>query len=108
MRRSGRSIKRNAALATSVAALMVLAACSSTPSDNGSSSPTGEDTSAAEPGGDAEPVELTISWWGNDERAAIMTEAIDLFEVEYPHVTVVEQPVGAPDDLFNRLATDFA
>ena len=108
MRRSGRSIKRNAALATSVAALMVLAACSSTPSDNDSSSPTGGDTSAAEPGGDAEPVELTISWWGNDERAAIMTEAIDLFEVEYPHVTVVEQPVGAPDDLFNRLATDFA
>ena len=37
-----------------------------------------------------------------------MAEAIDLFEEEYPNITVVEEPVGAPDDLFNRLATDFA
>lgn len=55
-----------------------------------------------------EEIELTIAWWGNDERAAIMAEAIDLFEEEYPNITVVEQPVGAPEDLFNRLATDFA
>src|SRR5690606_10972439 len=55
-----------------------------------------------------EEIELTIAWWGNDERAAIMAEVIDMFEEEYPNITVVEQPVGAPDDLFNRLATDFA
>lgn len=109
MRRTGRSIARNTAWAGGVAALMVLAACSGTPAETASPDAPGDETSdAAEPSADAEPVELQISWWGNDERAAIMTEAIDLFEEKYSHITVVEQPVGSPDDLFNRLATDFA
>lgn len=55
-----------------------------------------------------EEIELEISWWGDDNRAALFGEVIDLFEDEYPNITVVETPVGAPDDLFNRLATDFA
>lgn len=105
MRRTRRSIARNATLVSGLAAVMVLAACSSTPADEDSPTTPSDDSSAEE---SAEPVELAISWWGNDERAALMTEAIDLFEDEYPHITVVEQPVGAPDDLFNRLATDFA
>lgn len=53
-------------------------------------------------------IELEISWWGDDARAALFGEVIDLFEDEYPNITVVETPVGSPDDLFNRLATDFA
>src|SRR5690554_2580242 len=109
MRRTGRSIARNTAWAGGVAALMVLAACSGTPAETASPDAPGDETSdAAEPPADAEPVELQISWWGNDERAAVMAEAIDLFEEKYSHITVVEQPVGSPDDLFNRLATDFA
>jgi len=110
MRRTRRSIAHSATLASSVAALLVLAACSGSPAQDPTTTPDGETTSepAEEPGEDAEPVELVISWWGNDERAALMTEAIDLFEAKYPHITVVEQPVGNPDDLFNRLATDFA
>lgn len=55
-----------------------------------------------------EKVELEMSWWGDDSRAALFGQVIDLFEEEYPNITVVETPVGAPDDLFNRLATDFA
>ncbi|WP_460497670.1 extracellular solute-binding protein [Glycomyces tarimensis] len=55
-----------------------------------------------------EEIELEISWWGDDDRARLFAEVIDLFEEEYPNITVVETPVGAPDDLFNRLATDFA
>lgn len=55
-----------------------------------------------------EEIELEISWWGDDDRARLFAEVIDLFEDEYPNITVVETPVGAPDDLFNRLATDFA
>jgi multiple sugar transport system substrate-binding protein len=75
---------------------MFLTACSgSAPAETGGYDP-------------SEEVELHIAWWGNDERSAIMAEAIDLFEEEYPNITVVEEPVGAPDDLFNRLATDFA
>ncbi|MFS0867797.1 ABC transporter substrate-binding protein [Microbacterium sp. 179-B 1A2 NHS] len=62
-------------------------------------------------GGDFDPdeeVSLEISWWGDDARAAMFGEVIDMFEQEYPNITVVETPVGAPEDLFNRLATDFA
>lgn len=55
-----------------------------------------------------EEIELEISWWGDDNRARLFGEVIDLFEDEHPNITVVETPVGAPDDLFNRLATDFA
>lgn len=65
----------------------------------------------ADGGGEFNPdeeIELEISWWGDDARAALFGEVIDLFEAEYPNITVVETPVGAPDDLFNRLATDFA
>jgi multiple sugar transport system substrate-binding protein len=63
-----------------------------------------EDTSAYDPN---EEVTLEMSWWGDDNRAALFAEVIDLFQEEYPNITVTETPVGSPDDLFNRLATDF-
>ncbi|WP_404429253.1 extracellular solute-binding protein [Microbacterium lacus] len=85
------------AIGSIAAASLLLAGCAGS-SDGGASS-TPDST---------EPVELTISWWGNDERAALMDEVIDMFEDKHPNITVVAQPVGAPDDLFNRLATDFA
>lgn len=34
------------------------------------------------------PVTLDLAWWGNDSRAAMYQEAIDLFEAEYPDITV--------------------
>ncbi|AKV86537.1 hypothetical protein AKG07_09755 [Microbacterium sp. CGR1] len=34
------------------------------------------------------PVTLEIAWWGNDSRAAMYEEALDLFEAEYPDITV--------------------
>ncbi|NKF31282.1 sugar ABC transporter substrate-binding protein, partial [Pseudomonas sp. BGM005] len=34
------------------------------------------------------PITLEIAWWGNDTRAAMYEEAIDLFEAEYPDITV--------------------
>lgn len=83
-------------VAAAAATALTLAACSG-----------GDGGTSPDPDGE-EAVELHIAWWGNDDRSAIMAEAIDLFEAEYPHITVVEEPVGAPDDLFNRLATDFA
>ncbi|WP_194410361.1 ABC transporter substrate-binding protein [Microbacterium cremeum] len=98
MTRSARSTAARTAVITTLAATLALAGCSA-----------GGGTPEASDGFDPdEEIELHIAWWGNDERAAIMAEAIDLFEEEYPNITVVEEPVGAPDDLFNRLATDFA
>src|SRR5690606_17528045 len=95
MTRTARSLATKAILGSTVAATLVLAGCSESPESSGGFDPN-------------EEIELTIAWWGNDERAAMMAEVIDAFEDEYPNITVVEQPVGAPDDLFNRLATDFA
>ncbi len=84
------------------AAALALAACSGGDGGAGNGGTGGGEVDTEQ------PVELHIAWWGNDGRAAIMAEAIDLFEAEHPNITVVEEPVGAPDDLFNRLATDFA
>lgn len=99
MTRSARPIATRAAAGTFLVAALALAGCSG-----------GAEPAPAEGGGfdSEEEIELHIAWWGNDERSAIMAEAVDMFEEEYPNITVVEEPVGAPDDLFNRLATDFA
>jgi multiple sugar transport system substrate-binding protein len=58
-------------------------------------------------GGDGE-VTIEMSWWGDDTRAALFAEIIAQFEAEHPDISVVQTPVGAPDDLFNRLATDYS
>jgi len=99
MTRTPRTIATRAGVGVALVSLLALAGCSG--DGGGEATPTG----GFDP---EEEIELHIAWWGNDERAAIMAEAIDLFEEEYPNITVVEEPVGAPDDLFNRLATDFA
>src|SRR5690606_34984239 len=96
MTRSG--LRSMTAVLAAGATALALAACSG---GNGGETATGTGT-GAEPADTDEPVELHIAWWGNDERAALMAEAIDLFEAQYPNITVVEEPVGAPDDLFNR------
>lgn len=86
---------RAAVGSVAVATALVLTSCSGTADAGGEFNPD-------------EEIELEISWWGDDTRAALFGEVIDLFEAEHPNITVVETPVGAPDDLFNRLATDFA
>lgn len=99
MTRNARTTAGRAAVGIILASGLALAGCAAS---GGSPAPS---SSGFDPD---EEIELHIAWWGNDERAAIMAEAIDMFEEEYPNITVVEEPVGAPDDLFNRLATDFA
>lgn len=91
-----RNIRAHAVIGSAVAATLLLASCSGGAADGGS---------AYDPD---EKIELEMSWWGDDSRAALFGEVIDLFEAENPNITVVQTPVGAPDDLFNRLATDFA
>lgn len=95
MTRKQRTILR-ATLGAAVAATLALTGCS------GSS---GGTSAEYDPN---EKVTLNLSWWGNDARSAIMTTVLGMFEKKYPNIAVVTQPVGAPDDLFNRLSTDFA
>ncbi|WP_345763227.1 ABC transporter substrate-binding protein [Diaminobutyricibacter sp. McL0608] len=88
-----------AALSTVVAASLMLSGCS------GGSGGSAEPTASYDP---HQKVTLHVSWWGNDTRSAIMSKVIGMFEKKYPQISVVPEPVGAPDDLFNRLSTDFA
>jgi len=93
MTRTTRSIAGKAVLGSALAATLALTGCSA----SGGSS--GDDSD--------EQITIEMSWWGDDDRAALFAEVIDMFEAENPNITVQETPVGAPDDLFNRLATDF-
>jgi len=95
MRRSQRSFTGKAILGSALAATLLLAGCAASPE---------QDDSGYDPD---EEVTLEMSWWGDDNRAALFAEVIELFEAEYPNITVEQTPVGSPDDLFNRLATDF-
>jgi multiple sugar transport system substrate-binding protein len=90
-----KNLIRAGAVVMSATTAFALAGCSggSNPSSGGSS--------------DGE-ISLEISWWGDDARAKLFGEVIDGFEKENPNITVTATPVGSPDDLFNRLATDFA
>jgi len=96
MRRTTRSLAGKAVLGSALAATLVLAGCSATPGDDGATE--------FDPN---EEISLEMSWWGDDNRAALFAEVIADFEAEYPNITVKQTPVGSPDDLFNRLATDF-
>lgn len=87
-----RSRSRAVASLAAVAAVAVgLAACSSGGSDPES---TGEAT-------------ISISWWGSDDRTAATNAAIELFEAEYPDITVVAQPLPF-DGYFDLLSTQLA
>lgn len=44
--------------------------------------------------GGSENVELTVTWWGSEERIAKYEEAFEIFEEEHPGVTVT----GVPSD----------
>ncbi len=106
MTRTHRTMRRSSAAFASaaVAGALILSACSSDsdPETDGSESGDGGEETMEE-----EMVEIEMSWWGDDARAALFDEVITLFEAEYPYISVTQTPVGSPDDLFNRLATDF-
>lgn len=81
---------------------LTLAACSG---------PTATPTTAPTPDGESsaptQPVTISFSWWGNDERAALTEQAIDLFESQNPGVTV-ETQFSTIDAYITKLATQIA
>lgn len=59
-------------------------------------------------GGSAdEKVTISFQWWGNDERAALTEEAIDLFEERNPNITV-QTSFSTIDAYIPKLATQIA
>ena len=56
---------------------------------------------------DDAPVTISFQWWGNDERAELTEQAIDLFEKKYPNITV-ETSFSAIDSYIPKLATQIA
>ena len=52
-----------------------------------------------------EPVELRMGWWGNDDRADRTLSVIELFEAQYPDITVIGEPNGGAGDHFQILDT---
>lgn len=98
-----------AALATGV--LLALAACS-----NGSDSPqNGGDGNTADgdggsAGGEFDPnvsAEISLTWWGSDERAEWFNEALSVFNEQYPNITVVRN-FSAWDDYWTARSTEAA
>lgn len=83
--------RKKFAAAAAVAGMIVLAACSG---GSGDGAATSGGAATSEAAGEApsfnpdEKVQLSFTWWGNDDRAARYNEAVDLFEAKYPNVTV--------------------
>ena len=55
-----------------------------------------------------EPTEIRMAWWGNDDRANRTLEVIELFEEQYPDISVVGEPNGGTPDHFQILDTQLA
>ena len=58
-------------------------------------------------GGENEPVTIRFSWWGSQARNDQTQEVVDLFEEEYPWITVECEFVDW-DQYFNNLSTQIA
>ena len=56
-------------------------------------------------GGD--PVELRFTWWGGDARAERTNKVIELFENQYPGITIVAEPKPS-DAYWDTLSTQLA
>ena len=54
------------------------------------------------------PAELRFGWWGNDERAAITQQVIELFTAAYPEIKVNGEPNGGTPDHFQIIDTQLA
>jgi multiple sugar transport system substrate-binding protein len=106
LRSRGRPHRPAALVAAAAAAALVVTACGS--DDAGDSAEPAADSADAADGDDpAEPdatAEIRFSWWGSDSRHEQTQQIIELFEEEYPHITVVPDFTDF-DSYWDRLAT---
>ncbi|GAE36191.1 ABC transporter substrate-binding protein [Halalkalibacter akibai] len=93
------------------ALVLALAGCSSqTNNDPGGSeeAPTDSaDTTDDSAATGEDEVTIRVAWWGGQERHDMTLQAIDLFEAEYPHITVEPEYTGW-DGYWERLNTQAA
>lgn len=93
-----RSVPRRASAVVSAAvAALVLGSCSSA----------GDGPDAAATLDPDEEITLRVTWWGDDDRAARYTEALELFEEQYPNITIQPEFVTF-DDYWTARATEAA
>lgn len=95
--------------------MLFLAACggsgsknesaSSGNSSNSSSNSQSSQGSSSQP--KQEPVTLRVAWWGNESRAKIYNEILDLYEQQNPHVTILRETANYVD-YYTKLAAQFA
>ncbi|WP_084129410.1 ABC transporter substrate-binding protein [Demequina sp. NBRC 110055] len=87
-----------ALVALTAASGIALSACSS--DAEGEADPTGSASGEESSEGEAasgEDVTLDFAFWGNDVRADMYAQSIDLFEEQYPNITVNETFLGFPE-----------
>ncbi len=104
-RSRGRPVRATGLVAVAAAAALVVTACGS--DDTGNSAESADDSADTADGDDtAEPdaVEIRFSWWGSDSRHEETQQIIDLFQEEYPHITVVPDFTDF-SSYWDRLAT---
>ncbi|MDQ0253201.1 multiple sugar transport system substrate-binding protein [Evansella vedderi] len=98
-------------LVTMLVFIFALVGCSNNSDETSSPTENDENDSTEETGTgtDAGPEDVTIrvAWWGGQERHDRTLEVIELFEAEYPHITVEPEYTGW-DGYWERLSTQAA
>lgn len=90
-------IARKASVVVASAAAVALTACSGG----------GGGASTGEPLDTEEEISINLAWWGDDTRAALYEEAVELFEEEHPNIDVTTTFV-AWDDYWTARNTEAA
>lgn len=97
--------RRRAFKALTVACTLVaMAACGGDDGEDPAADGTEDNGDTA---ADGEPVTISFTWWGDDDRADRYNQSLELFEEQYPNITV--QPNFASwDDYWPARATEAA
>lgn len=84
------------AIAAAIVPMLALAGCG------------GDDAASDEkPSLSSEPVTLRLSWWGNDARAKMTKQVVEMFQKENPNITV-ETSFSDWGGYWDKLATEYA
>ncbi len=100
-----RLLKKAFALTLATTMAMSIAACGS---DNSSSSATNAPATTETTGGTStEPVTISFTWWGSQERHDLTQKVLDLYSQENPNVKFEAYPAGW-EGYFDKLSTQAA
>jgi multiple sugar transport system substrate-binding protein len=92
-------------LATAAMVVSVIAGCGSKPANQQSAAPKGNEGQKAD--SSKQPIELTVMWWGSQDRHDRTLKVIDMYEKEHPNVKIKSIYTGW-DGYWEKLATQVA